>query len=273
MKNSDTFKFKQFEVNQIHSAMKVGTDGVILGAWCSLLPCDRRILDIGTGTGLLALMLAQRIVKMETADGSEMHIDAIEIEPAAAAEAQGNALRSPWADKIAVHACSLQDFTAEFLDNTISVSVNKSADYSSKFDSLGYDLIISNPPFFISSSICNQAARAAARHAELLPHEDLINGVTTLLAPGGRFVAIFPPRESESFTHRAARAGLFCIRKLNIYAMPGRDVIRVISEFSRTPLPDSQKDVPLQTLTITQGVDMPYTEQYRTLTRDFYIRH
>lgn len=236
---SDIFRFKQFVVRQQHSAMRVGTDGVVLGSWTGVTGSETRVLDIGCGTGLLALMIAQR----NTTAG----IDAVEIEPLAAAEAAHNALNSPWAERIKVYQTSIQDYAAIGHDK--------------------YDLIVSNPPYFINSPQNEQLARAAARHASLLPYDDLLDAVTKLLLPNGRFVAIFPYSEAGIFTAKAALAGLYCNKKLNISPIEGRPVKRITAEFSFTKEILTEENLSIETQTKGE-----YTERYRELTSPFYAR-
>ena len=243
--SSDTFRFKQFTIRQSASAMKVGTDSIILGSWVNLTGSEQRILDAGAGTGQLALMMGQRT--------PAARIDAVEIEPGAAQEAVFNVNQSPWADRINITADSFQNFAA------------------AHSDSEKYDLIISNPPYFIGSPTghlrASSVQRIAARHAELLPYDELIDGVLKLLSPEGRFAAIFPYQESGVFIAKAAIRGLFCNRVLEIVPKPGRPVKRIAAEFSR------HKDKPVaETLIIAnEDKDFDFTEQYRNLTSDFYL--
>lgn len=247
--SSDTFRFKQFSVKQSQSAMKVGTDGVILGAWVSLDDAPQNILDVGTGTGLIAMMMAQRAE-------SALSIDAVEIEANAAQEALYNFNLSPWSHKLATHHTSFQSFTSA------RMALNSK-----------YDLIVSNPPYFIASlnvSKEDTSARIAARHAELLPYDDLIEGVVSLLAPQARFAAIFPYQEAGVFIAKAAAKGLYCNRKLSIHPMPHRPIKRIAAEFSLTKSVQCQEE----TLVIANSISQHdgYTEQYKGLTYQFYIK-
>ncbi len=234
------FRFKEFVVRQAGAAMKVGTDGVLLGAWASLTGGEGRILDVGTGTGLIALMAAQRT--------AGTLIDAIEIDPAAAEQARRNVEDSPWADRISVEAVSLQEL-------------------SERADLPRYDHILSNPPYFVDSLKPPDAGREAARHAGQLTYDELAAGVARLLAPEGRFSAIFPYEESALFVVRAAIAGLYCVRRTNVHTAPGRPVKRVLLGFSRTR-PASVKE---ETLIIENAARDGYSDAYRQLTRDFYL--
>ena len=153
--------------------MKVGTDGVLLGAWAAVRPQDRRMLDIGTGTGLIALMLAQR--------APEAHVTGVDIDDVG--QARENAAASPWSGRVAFAQCPVQEFeTPE-----------------------PFDLIVSNPPFFVDSLTCPDRGRTAARHAVHLPFGDLRDAVLRLLAPGGRFAVILPTAESGAFPRGLCR--------------------------------------------------------------------
>lgn len=219
--------------------MRVGTDGIILGSWIDVMGGEKRILDIGCGTGLLALMMAQRNLIA--------HIDAVEIEPLAAAEAKLNSRNSPWAERLTVHEISAQAYAAQCSDK--------------------YDLIVSNPPYFINSPHNEQLARAAARHASLLPYVDLVDVVVSLLTENGRFAAIFPYSEAGIFIAKAATAGLYCNRKLNITPVSSRPIKRIVAEFSFTKGIISEEN-----LTIETDLKGEYTEKFRALTSPFYIR-
>ena len=180
--------------------MKVGTDGVLLGAWAAVRPQDRRMLDIGTGTGLIALMLAQR--------APEAHVTGVDIDDVG--QARENAAASPWSGRVAFAQCPVQEFeTPE-----------------------PFDLIVSNPPFFVDSLTCPDRGRTAARHAVHLPFGDLRDAVLRLLAPGGRFAVILPTAEAERFL--AVCAGrLALVRRTDVRTTPRRPAKRALMEFVR----------------------------------------
>lgn len=232
------FRFKQFSIRQDTTPMKVGTDGVLLGAWVSVRPSDRRILDIGTGTGLIALMLAQR--------APQARIVGLDIEEVV--EARANADASPWASRIEMRQCPVQEFSA----------------------SGPFDLIVSNPPFFVDSLLCPDAGRTTARHAVRLPFGELRDAAVRLLAPGGRFAVILP---ADAATHFIALCcgSLALARRSDVRTTPRRPVKRCLLEFVAcepgcVPPPDCS------CLTVGTGRHECYTPEYRELTRDFYLK-
>ena len=229
------FRFKQFVVHQEKSAMKVGTDGVLLGAWANV-GSAKRILDVGTGTGLIALMLAQR---------SNVPIDAVEIDEPSAEQAKENVKRSRWADRISVYCKAFQAFERE--------------------SSHKYDLIVSNPPYFVESLKSPEIARTIARHNELLPHSDLLKGLSNLLNENGRFVGIFPYVEGNVFIAKAVDYNLYCTRRTEVKGKTNGKPIRVLLEFS-----GSRRSMDENSISIRE-TDGGYTSDYITLTKDFYL--
>ena len=186
--------------------MKVGTDGVLLGAWATVSPEDRRALDVGTGTGLIALMLAQRSA------ASGMNILGIDIDAAAAGEAAANFAASPWADRLTALPVSLQSFTGG-----------------------PFDLIISNPPFFAADVAAPDARRSAARQCGSLPPSELLAAARLLLSPSGRLAVIYPPEEAAAFRLEAESAGLYLSRQTRVITTSGQLPKRLLMEFTRTP--------------------------------------
>jgi tRNA1Val (adenine37-N6)-methyltransferase len=229
------FRFKQFAVRQERSAMKVGTDGVLLGAWANI-GNTKRVLDVGTGTGLIALMIAQRSAAL---------IDAVEIDENSALQAIENVKSSRWSERIKVYNKSFQDFTSE--------TINR------------YDLIVSNPPYFVNSLKSEEVARMVARHNEQLSHSELLYGVSKLLTDHGRFVGIFPYVEGNIFVAEASKYGLFCISRVSIHGKVNGPIKRVMLNFSRhkQPLEESVLSI--------RGFDSEYTPEYVQLTKDFYL--
>ncbi len=218
-------------------AMKVGVDGVMLGAWADVRAC-RRILDVGTGSGLIALMLAQR--------ARRAHIDAIDIDAEAALQARSNVEASPWADRISVQHVALQQFTPA--------------------EEQGYRLIVCNPPFFTRSTPAPAAQRALARHDGMLPHDDLLCHALRLLDPGGRLCVILPVAEGERFVCRAAEAGLWCRRRVSVRPRADKAPKRLLLEMSRHNGTLTQGE-----LVIHADTSGRYTEAFARLTRDFYL--
>ncbi|MDE6778658.1 MAG: methyltransferase [Alistipes sp.] len=228
------FRFKRFTVRQPNAAMKVGTDGVLLGAWVEVRDTDRRILDIGTGTGVIALMMAQRC------EGAR--VTALEIDGPSAADARDNVAASPWSGRVEVVECdaALYDTPERF------------------------DLIVSNPPYFVDSLLPPDSGRAAARHAASLPFGELVRTVVRLLAPGGRFALILPTDESRLFCD-AARGVLYPVRITEVCSTPRSGVIRLLTEFRAEPVAEATTSC----LVIDDG---GFTPEYRELTRDFYLK-
>ncbi|MEE4197513.1 MAG: tRNA1(Val) (adenine(37)-N6)-methyltransferase [Bacteroidales bacterium] len=233
---NDYFKFKQFVVYQERCAMKVGTDGVLLGAWAGVENANR-ILDVGTGTGLIALMLAQR---------SNASIDALEIDARACAQALENINHSPWAERIHVIHQSFQDFSEK--------------------NAAKYDLIVSNPPYFQNSLTTPDARRTQARHNTDLQLDDLIGGTLQCLAPTGTLSLILPYLEGNLLIAGAAEKGLYCVRKTNVLPKPGRKPKRLLLEFQRNKKPLFE-----QNLVIEVSKRHQYSDDYKALTRDFYL--
>lgn len=193
------FRFKQFAVSHEASAMKVGTDGVTLGA---MAPARGRVLDVGCGCGLIGLMLAQR-----GADNVVM----IDIDPAAAGEAAANAAASPWASRVRI-------LTMDFL----------------LFDSVEpFDSIVCNPPFFATGQLAPDPRRAAARHEDLLPAEAFMARAAGMLSPGGTVCVILPPDRLDAWTFAAGIAGLNCVDICEILTKPSAPPRRVVATFVR----------------------------------------
>lgn len=220
--------------------MKVGTDGVLLGAWAEVHPTDRRILDIGTATGLIALMMAQRAPEARITG-----IDVIDI-----TEARENAEASPWSDRLTFEQCPVQRFMADE----------------------PFDLILSNPPYFVDSLTCPDDGRTTARHAVTLPYEELCTAVIRLLAPNGRFALVLPVTESERW-FAICRRRLRLIRRTDVRTTPKRTPKRVLLEFKHENAAPQTSEQPIcDELVIGTGEHEHYTEEYRALTGDFYLK-
>lgn len=236
MGRNNYFQFKQFRINQQRTAMKVGTDGVLLGAWVNVSHAET-ILDIGTGTGVIALMLAQR---------SNAPITAIEIEKNAAEEATENASNSPWNHRVTVLNISLQNFV--------------------KTKPGTFGLIVSNPPFYTNSQKSKCDYLAMAKHNHLLPPGELIGGSFRLLSPEGRLAVILPALSAGEFTKTAENAGLYLIRQTQVRPCNFKSPHRLLMEFGK-----NKTGKPADSLNIHTDDGSDYTEDYKHLTRDFYL--
>lgn len=238
--SNEWFQFRQFLIRQDRSAMKVGTDGVLLGAWVGRSGSGNgKILDIGTGTGLVALMLAQR--------NPGAFITAIEIDKAAAAQAMENVQRSPWPDRIGIVQADFRDWQPA--------------------PGLKFDLIACNPPFFARSLKNPDIQRAMARHDEDLPLETLIRKSVGLLTPDGKIALIVPFGRADEAFDRAKEYGIFLHRRMNVRGHAGAPVKRVLLEWGRTG-----KTIENHNLVIETSVRGVYSEEYRNLTTEFYPR-
>lgn len=233
------FKFKKFTVWHDRCAMKVGTDAVLLGAWADVSGC-KSILDVGTGTGIIALMLAQR---------GEGDIDAIDIDGDASAQAEGNVAASPFAGRIRVVHTSLSRFAADTLGKR-------------------YDLIVSNPPYFVNSLKCPDSRRAAARHTDSLPLPSLVHDAAGMLSPSGRIALVLPFGELTEVEKAARENALFIRRQTDVTAVRGAAPKRLLVELSR--LEGSVAGRSRDTLVIEEPCHS-YTPEYVALTRDFYL--
>jgi tRNA1Val (adenine37-N6)-methyltransferase len=228
------FRFRHFEVRQESSAMKVGTDAMVLGALVNAVN-SRTILDIGTGTGVLALMMAQKF--------PEAQIDAIDIDPSAAAEAHINAENSLWNERIQVFESDLKDFQSE----------------------KKYSLIVSNPPYFTNGLLNPDRSRAQARHESALPFELLFARVNELLSDGGVFWMIAPAQAMNELCAEAERAHLWLKNRIDILGKEGGSTVRIVLSFNSNRTENSEHDC----LTIRDS-NGQYTHEYKALTIDFH---
>ncbi|MCC7520569.1 MAG: methyltransferase [Flavobacteriaceae bacterium] len=234
-KSTNPFRLKEFTVEQSRSAMKVGTDAMILGSWTQVEEAET-ILDIGTGTGILALMLAQR--------SEAFTIDAVEIDADAYEEAVTNFENSPWGDRLFCYHASLQAFAQE-IDDT-------------------YDLIVCNPPYFSPSEIESYTGRNVARQTHLLNHLTLIKNTVQLLSESGS-CAFSLPYESEAFFIELAQSqNLFLQRRLRMKDRENLDIVRSFLQFGKTAKPLEDE------ILILKNSDLTYTNQFIELTIDFY---
>ena len=233
----DGFTFKQFFVAHDRCAMKVGTDGILLGAW-SPVSRAKRILDIGTGSGLVSLMLAQR-----TAD--DVVIDAIELDEQAATQAQENAQASPWASRLLVQQADVIEW--------------------SPVQTLRYDLIVSNPPYFEQGVECATPQREQARYTTTLDHSALLESAAALITEDGFFCVILPVDVSEAFTLKAQGMGWHLRLRTDVTEYENRLPHRVLLAFS----PASGEC--FTDRLVIRGADQHYSESYTALTQAFYL--
>ena len=235
------FHFKQFDVVNERSAMKVNTDGVLLGAVMDIRQDDRRLLDIGTGTGTIALMAAQRLSGQQ-----EIHIDAIDIDRDSAEEAAVNFNDSPWPQILHSHHASLDEF-----------SLSTSSEY---------DLIFSNPPYFEESLQAPEERRNAARHtATGLSFREIIDFAVRRLNPRGRLAFVLPSETETDLTRHARMSGLYLYKITRVRTVPRKSPKRIIAEFSRERC-ESPEDCML-----TIQNEGQYTQEYLSLMKDFYL--
>ncbi len=232
--NPDYFYFKQFKIRHANAAMKVGTDGVLLGSWVDCRNVER-ILDIGTGTGLLALMLAQKY---------KAQIDAVEIDKEASELAVENVQESPWADQIRV------------IHNDISKYKTNQT----------YDLIVSNPPYYSTDIIAPNKSRAKARHTISLNPNKLMESVARLMADKGLFYVIYPVNVCRNWEDAATENGLFKVRELFVKPNPQKEPVRIISVFAF-----HESETYSETICIENNKRHDYSDEYRNLTGDYYV--
>ncbi|KGN74541.1 SAM-dependent methlyltransferase [Porphyromonas gulae] len=243
---TDIFSFKQFDIDQTGCAMRVGTDGVLLGAWAggdAAGSMPRHCLDIGTGTGLIALMMAQRF--------PQARVQGIEIDTAAAECARANAAASPFSDRIAIASGDILDSSLESL-----------------IGNQRFDLIASNPPFFKSSLHAPDRQRTMARHEETLPLEKLICRASELLSPQGRLALITPHDRLKDLRLYAATYRLVPSRLTEVHTLPHKGPKRLLSEWR--PADTAIDRSPLSDTLIIHPATGYYSPEYVRLTEPFY---
>lgn len=234
---NDVFEFKKFSIKQSKCAMKVGTDAVLLGSWVND-DKSKRVLDIGTGTGIIALMLAQK---------TNAHIFALEIDNPSFEQAVDNVNESVFKDRITL--------------------INESFQNYSKAVSEKFDLIVTNPPYFIDSLKSNDSNRSTARHADVLPFKDLIEGIKSILSEWGKLCLILPKREAEYFKKLAEHEGFHLTKLLRVRNSPDKeDDKRHIMQFEFKANTYSESILYIRT-----NKPQEYSEDYKYLTKDYYI--
>lgn len=243
------FQCKQFRVADGDCAMKVGTDSLLLGAW-SPLPVQGPFLDIGTGSGLLALMMAQRSADV----AAPAQVDAIEIDPDAARQARLNVESSPFSARIRVLEHDILTYPA-------------SADHAPVAFAGGYSLLVSNPPYFVDSLASPDPKRQQARHTDGLPFDALLQVAAELAAPDAMFCLVLPVRSANLLLADATKFGWNLTMRQYVQTTPTKAPSRVLLQLSRRALPLRE----LAALQIRDG-SHDYSPEYRQLLRDFYLR-
>ena len=238
------FQFKQFFVAHDRCAMKVGTDGVLLGAWAepavSIQPSAFRILDVGTGSGLVALMLAQRF--------PEAHIDAIDIDEAAVEQAAENFAASPWSDRLHAYHSRLQEWQSHSVPS----------------------LIVSNPPYFQNSLKNPDKGRELARHTDTLSYEELLYHSARLLSEHGRLAIILPAEAEQEIRTLAAQHSLFTTRVTRVYSKETKPARRVLLQFEKSEYRDTDISIAEDSLVLEDGKG-GRSAAYQEITKDFYL--
>lgn len=243
------FFFKKFAVTQEKSAMKVNTDGVLLGAWCSLPSADGldesfKVMDVGTGTGVIALMVAQRLVT----SGVEARITGIDPDSPSAEEAGDNFRESPWCDNLESLPLSLREF---LLSSTMKM-----------------DLIVSNPPYFNNSLKAPCSRRSNARHTDNLSFNELVDCSADLISERGALSVILPIEAEREFVTIACAKGFFMVRICRVSTIEGDAPKRVMLEFSRV----SRGLINEERLSVQKSPNGLFSDDYRKLTSDFYLK-
>lgn len=231
----DAFQFKTFKINQDGAAHKVGIDGVLLGAWVNTNKA-KTVLDIGSGTGLLALMMAQRL--------PDATIDAVEVDYDAFGCAQNNVTNSIFSERINTHYCAIQNFTTQ----------------------KKYDLIISNPPYFSNGIIAPDYKRGMARHNHYLSQEELLEAAVILLHHSGLFSLILPSKECQSFLEKAQLKKLYLKTVCDVYPSPGKPANRTLLTLAKA----HQKNTFREHVTL-RDEKLQFSDGFKKLTADFYL--
>ncbi len=232
------FKFKQFSISQENVKMKIGTDGVLLGAWVGVNN-TKSAIDIGTGTGVIALMLAQR------AQG--ILVAGIEIDKESSIEADQNFKNSKWSQQLSIYNTSIQDFA-----NTSNQK---------------FDLIISNPPFFTGGTFSDNEARNSVRHTIKLPTGELLTSAYKLMHKQSRFAVVLPYIEGLQFKEQTEFSSFFCTRICQVKSFKNAPVKRLLLEFSLTQKDCIEEELVIYNTTNTHD----YTHDYIQITKEFYL--
>lgn len=223
-------------MNHHQSSFKIGTDSVLLGSWVDVVPGER-ILDIGTGCGVLALMMAQR--------NSEANIEAVEFDELSAEEAAFNFHRSPWPNRLKVHCQSFQEF-------------------ANRPQSTLFNHLISNPPYFMAASKSGNARKDAARHTDHLPFQELLEGAKKILHPQGKFHLVLPETEGRHLLELSVAHGFFLQRCCEVRPKTGKAIRRLLLTLGFENKPTETERI------VHRAANGDYSEAYHALTRDFY---
>jgi tRNA1Val (adenine37-N6)-methyltransferase len=268
------FRFKKFKVEQDGAAHPVGTDAVLLGSWADVRETTR-FLDIGTGTGVIALMLAQRLEcsgdfsrsnspKPWTGVGVELH-------PASAALARKNFAGSPWATRLEVFEGPIQHFVegkiggfhySDSLTPSETITIMETSNFIAPFD-----LIVSNPPFFSERTISPNQTRSLGRHTATLSPEDLLLAVRSLLTENGKFCAILPEQEGRRLCELAVQHGLYWTRILEVRSRPGKPIERLLLQFEKRPFDFEREEMCVYGGEKGGG----YSDRFREMSGAFYL--
>jgi len=233
---SQPFRFRKFEIQHEQSTMKVGTDAIVLGSWLKVDQDCKHILDVGCGSGVLALMLAQK---------TKVIIHAIDIDEASAMEADTNFKNSPWKNQLQIYLSSLEEFIPP--------------------ENIKYDLIVSNPPFFQNSLLPQSSRLGLAKHNIALSMPKFVKNVNRLLADDGKWAVILPIESFDSILRLATASGFLMSNRLNVIPKTGKPAKRIAVEFCRvsTKVPESKN-------LVIMDEDGAYSKAYKTLTQDYY---
>lgn len=236
------FKFKKFSIQQDQCAMKIGTDAVLLGAWANIAQASS-ILDIGTGTGILALMAAQR--------NQNAYIDAIEIDNNAAQQAQGNFKNSPWSDRINCYATSIQQYNVDYPEKQ-------------------YDAIISNPPYFEleKNTAINKRSRQLARTTAALSYDQFLDVAQQNMKPQGQLSLILPIQAGQLFIEKALKKNIYLAKKVEVIPREGKSANRLLMQFT---LVSGTTTVQQLVLRKEKNTGRNYTEAFKKMHQPFYL--